>query len=148
MAQCGASRTCGTRLDLRHLFEAIKWLGVAYLFYLAWVLFTGEPEIRKDDLPIKGEGAKAFLSGLSISIGNPKNMLFYLTLMPSLIDMQRVTAMGWAQLVVTLLVTLIVVDLSWYSSRQRPVASFKTVALFGASTKSAASQWRWLPRLS
>lgn len=95
------------------LFEVVKWVGVAYLFYLAWTLFTSEPEIEERELPVKGEGVKAFLSGLSISIGNPKNMLFYLTLMPSLIDMQGVTAMGWAQLVATLLVTLVVVDLSW-----------------------------------
>ena len=95
------------------LFEIIKWLGVLYLFYLAWALFTSEPEVEEGELPVKGEGLKAFLSGLSISMGNLKNMLFYLTLMPSLIDMQGVTAMGWAQLTVTLLVTLIAVDLSW-----------------------------------
>ena len=95
------------------LFEIIKWFGVAYLFYLAWGLFTREPKVGDTDLPMKGSGATAFLSGLSISIGNPKNMMFYLTLMPSLIDMRVVTAMGWLQLVATLLVTLVAVDLSW-----------------------------------
>ncbi|XUY28998.1 LysE family translocator [Agrobacterium sp. rho-8.1] len=95
------------------LFEIIKWVGVIYLFYLAWALFTAEPDVRTGELPVRGSGVKAFLSGLSISIGNPKNMLFYLTLMPSLIDMQSVTAMGWMQLVATLLATLVVVDLSW-----------------------------------
>lgn len=95
------------------LFEVIKWAGVIYLFYLAWAPFTSEPETKRGDLPVKGRGLRAFLSGLSISVGNPKNMLFYLTLMPSLIDMNHVTAMGWAQLVATLLVTLIAVDLSW-----------------------------------
>ena len=95
------------------VFEIIKWLGVVYLLYLAWSLFTVEPDVENGELPMRGSGLKAFLSGLSISIGNPKNMLFYLTLMPSLIDMQGVTAMGWVQLVATLLVTLIAVDLSW-----------------------------------
>ncbi len=95
------------------LFEVIKWLGVVYLFYLAWTLFTAKPDVAQGELPVRGRGLKAFLSGLSISIGNPKNMLFYLTLMPSLIDIQGVTAMGWAQLLATLLITLIAVDLSW-----------------------------------
>lgn len=95
------------------LFEIIKWVGVAYLFYLAWVLFTSQPEVGDPEPSTKGKGFSAFMSGLSISIGNPKNMLFYLTLMPSLIDMKGVTAMGWLQLVLTLLVTLVAVDLSW-----------------------------------
>ncbi|GEO85158.1 MULTISPECIES: LysE family translocator [Alphaproteobacteria] len=95
------------------LFEIIKWAGVIYLFYLGWALFTSKPIIGDTKLPMKGEGITAFLSGLSISIGNPKNMLFYLTLMPSLIDMQSVTAMGWLQLVATLLVALAAVDLCW-----------------------------------
>ncbi|QCL98291.1 LysE family translocator [Agrobacterium tumefaciens] len=95
------------------LFEIIKWVGVVYQFYLAWTLFTAEPDVQSGELPGKGTGVKSFLSGLSISIGNPKNMLFYLTIMPSLIDMNSVTTMGWIQLVVTLLITLIVVDLSW-----------------------------------
>lgn len=95
------------------LFEIIKWLGVVYLFYLAWDLFTSKPEIDGGDLPMRSNGIATFLSGLSVSIGNPKNMLFYLTLLPSIIDVQRVRAMGWLQLVATLLATLIAVDLSW-----------------------------------
>ncbi len=95
------------------VFEIIKWLGVVYLFYLAWTLFTQKPDVAQGELPVKGSGLKAFFSGLSVSVGNPKNMLFYLTLMPSLIDIQNVTAMGWAQLLATLVVTLIAVDLSW-----------------------------------
>lgn len=42
-----------------------------------------------------------------------QNHAFQLSRMPSLIDMNSVTTMGWIQLVVTLLITLIVVDLSW-----------------------------------
>ena len=95
------------------LFVVVKWVGVAYLFYLAWALFTAAPEVQGGEVPVKGKGVKAFLSGLAISIGNPGNMLFYLTLMPSLIDMEGVTAAGWLQLLATLLVTLVAVDLSW-----------------------------------
>ena len=95
-------------------FQAIKWAGVAYLFYLAWRLLTRAPNVDGGAEPaLTGRGLTAFASGLSISLGNPKNMLFYLTLMPSLIDMTGVTATGWAELVLTLVVTLAAVDLSW-----------------------------------
>ncbi|WP_152048338.1 LysE family translocator [Aureimonas psammosilenae] len=95
------------------IFETIKWVGVLYLFYLAWDLFTSKPEIESGSISLKRNAVTTFLSGLSVAIGNPKNMIFYLTLLPSIIDMQGVTTMGWLQLVATLLVTLIAIDLSW-----------------------------------
>jgi threonine/homoserine/homoserine lactone efflux protein len=95
------------------LFEIIKWIGVAYLFYFAWTVYTSKPEIDEVDIPVKNNIIATFLSGLSVSIGNPKNMIFYLTLLPSIVDMRGVTMMGWLQLVITLLSTLIAVDLCW-----------------------------------
>lgn len=96
------------------LFEIIKWIGVAYLAFLAWQLLTRQPEVEGErEIPIRGSAAATFLSGLSVSIGNLKNMLFYLTLLPSIIDMQGVTSTGWLKLVATLLVTLIAIDLTW-----------------------------------
>lgn len=95
------------------LFEIIRWAGVIYLLYLAWVLFTSKPQIGNAEHPIKGRGLTTFLSGLAISIGNPENMLFYLALLPSLIDMEGVTAMDGMQLVATLLITLVAIDACW-----------------------------------
>jgi len=95
-------------------FQAIKWAGAAYLFYLAWRLFTRAPNVGGGGEPaLAGGGLTAFASGLSVALGNPKNMLFYLTLMPSLMDMTGVTATGWAELVLTLVATLAAVDLCW-----------------------------------
>ncbi|WP_165820365.1 LysE family transporter [Microvirga sp. KLBC 81] len=94
------------------LFEIIKRAGAAYLFYLAWALFTSKLKVSETNLPMEGRGITVVLSGLSISIGNLKNMLLCLTLMPSLIDMQVVAAMGWLQLVATPLIMLVAVDLS------------------------------------
>lgn len=94
-------------------FQAIKWAGVAYLLYLAWRLFTRAPHVGGGEPALAGRGLTAFASGLSISLGNPKNMLFYLTLVPSLMDMTVVTTTGWLELVSTLVVTLATVDLCW-----------------------------------
>ena len=94
------------------VFQAIKWAGVAYLLYLAWRLFTRAPNVGGEPA-LAGRGITAFASGLSISLGNPKNMLFYLTLVPSLMDMTVVTTTGWLELVSTLVVTLATVDLCW-----------------------------------
>jgi threonine/homoserine/homoserine lactone efflux protein len=96
------------------MFQVIKWAGVGYLLYLAWRLLTRTPDVSGNaEPPLGGRGFTAFMSGLSISLGNPKNMLFYLTLVPSLIDMKGITAAGWLELVLTLVVTLATVDLCW-----------------------------------
>ncbi len=54
-----------------------------------------------------------FVAGLMVSLGNPKNMMFYLALLPTLVDLGRVGSAGWAELVGTMLLVLAAVDLSW-----------------------------------
>ncbi|KQU86439.1 lysine transporter LysE [Ensifer sp. Root31] len=95
------------------LFLIVKWFGVAYLCYLAWRIFYSNIEIQAENLPERDSKLSLFITGLSVSIGNPKNMIFYLTLVPSLVDMQNITVTGWSQLVLTLIATLIVVDTGW-----------------------------------
>lgn len=68
------------------VFDVIKWAGVAYLIYLAARLWrtpadaTELSELSKE----RGMVARA-LSGFSITMGNPKAMLFYLALLPSIV---------------------------------------------------------------
>lgn len=95
------------------LFAIVKWLGVAYLFYLAWTLFTANPETEQGGNSTRSSSTATFLSGLSVALGNPKNMVFYFTLLPSIIDMEDISSVGWLQLVLTLLATLMAVDLTW-----------------------------------
>jgi threonine/homoserine/homoserine lactone efflux protein len=56
---------------------------------------------------------KLFLAGMTVTLGNPKIMMFYMALLPSIIDIQAVTMVGWAELVATMLMVLIVIDISW-----------------------------------
>ncbi len=54
-----------------------------------------------------------FAAGLLVAVGNPKNMVFYLALLPTVLDLNHVGPVGWAELVVTMLVVLAGIDLSW-----------------------------------
>jgi threonine/homoserine/homoserine lactone efflux protein len=101
------------------LFEILKWMGVAYLVYLAWTLFTSKPAREGGVVETQSHAFATFLSGLSVSIGNPKNMLFYLSFLPSILDMRAVNLTGWMQLVATLLATLIAVDLCWVLAAEK-----------------------------
>ena len=74
------------------VFLIVKWLGVLYLGWLAWVFWTSgiTPETVEAK---KGSGGfvASFLAGLAVTLGNPKTMIFYLALTPTLIDLRSVT---------------------------------------------------------
>ncbi|MET3600318.1 LysE family translocator [Martelella mangrovi] len=95
------------------VFIAIKWAGVAYLVWLAWKMWFSEPAADGEALPDAGSGWKMFLTGMSVTLGNPKIMMFYVALLPTIIDLGSVTLLGWIELTATLLTVLAIVDLSW-----------------------------------
>ena len=94
-------------------FVAIKWLGVVYLLYLAWKMWTAPARPEEGSLPSHGSAPAMFLTGLAVTLGNPKIMVFYLALLPTLVDLDRLTLAGWSELVLVMLVVLIAVDLAW-----------------------------------
>jgi threonine/homoserine/homoserine lactone efflux protein len=96
-----------------HAFLVIKWLGVLYLLYLAWKMWFAKAEAPEEALPEAKSPFRLFLTGLAIALGNPKIMMFYVALLPSIIDINAVSLLGWAELVATVLIVLAVVDLSW-----------------------------------
>ncbi len=92
------------------VFLVLKFAGAAYLLFLAWKLWTA-PAIRT-----QAEAAsrpdpswRLFLAGLAVTLGNPKVMVFYLALVPNLIDVAGITLLGFAELAAILLGVLAVV---------------------------------------
>lgn len=88
------------------VFVVIKYAGAAYLLYLAWKLWTAPVTTHDVVANARRERpARLFLAGLAVTMGNPKVMVFYLALLPTLLDVANVSALGYAELVaVTLLV--------------------------------------------
>ena len=93
-------------------FAALKWAGIAYLLFLAWTMWRA-PVAPAEDLPEAGSGWRLFWAGLAVTLGNPKIMVFYLALLPSIINVQAITLLDWAELVLTLLAVIIAIDLTW-----------------------------------
>jgi threonine/homoserine/homoserine lactone efflux protein len=69
------------------LFVAIKWIGVAYLLFLAWKLWTAPAE----RVAVEGDGSphgwRAFMASFLLTLGNPKAILFFLALLPTVVDL-------------------------------------------------------------
>ena len=96
-----------------YAFVAIKWLGVCYLLYLAWKMWFASPETGEEALPEAQSAARLFFAGMTVTLGNPKIMMFYVALLPSIIDIHAVTLTGWAELVATMFIELITIDVAW-----------------------------------
>ena len=94
-------------------FVALKWVGVAYLAWLAWKMWTAPVEVAEGDMPKADTPLRLFLAGMAVTLGNPKIMMFYLALLPTIIDLASVTLVGWAELTLTMVVVLMAIDLSW-----------------------------------
>ena len=79
------------------VFVAIRYAGAGYLLYLAWKLWTspvrpmGAPAASRD-----GPG-RLFLTGVAINLGNPKVIVFFLALLPTVVDLNALTPLGFAE---------------------------------------------------
>src|SRR5580658_8044151 len=79
------------------LFIAIKFAGAAYLLYLAWRMATA-PAALGEAPPAASRGWRAVLGSLSLALGNPKVIVFFLSIMPLVIDVKMLTVLELAEL--------------------------------------------------
>jgi threonine/homoserine/homoserine lactone efflux protein len=107
------------------MFVAIKYCGVAYLAYLAWRMWTAAGEGAPGVSP-RGKPLQMFLGGFAITLGNPKIMVFYLALLPSIIDVRHMGASGFPSLMITMVAVLMCVDLAWVLLAARARAFFRS----------------------
>jgi threonine/homoserine/homoserine lactone efflux protein len=99
---------------LHWAFVVVKYLGVAYLLYLAWKMwFAPVAPPPENAAPRSGSCARMFLAGLAVTLGNPKIMVFYLALLPTIIDLAGITLMAWLELTCTMLVILAAIDVAY-----------------------------------
>jgi threonine/homoserine/homoserine lactone efflux protein len=70
------------------VFVLIKWCGVAYLLFLAWKLWSAPAErVAVRDADSRQHGWRAFVASLMLTLSNPKAILFFLALLPTVIDL-------------------------------------------------------------
>lgn len=79
-------------------FVVVKLAGAAYLLWLAWHFWRAgiDPDAQAAG---RGNGLLAsFVSGFSITMGNPKTIIFYMALLPTVIDLSSITFERYAVL--------------------------------------------------
>lgn len=76
---------------LGDFFVIVKYLGGAYLLYLGYKILTSKETNTNINGIVELSWKKNFLSGLLITLANPKVILFYLGFLPTFVNLQTLT---------------------------------------------------------
>jgi len=120
------------------IFIVIKIAGALYLCYIAYKLWTAG--LLPQDIAAKKAGnvGMSFLSGLLVTLGNPKTMLFYVALVPTLIDLNSIGLREYGILLATTFVVLLVVLVPYMLLASRARMMLKQPRALAALNKAAA----------
>jgi threonine/homoserine/homoserine lactone efflux protein len=122
------------------VFLVIKWLGVAYLCYLAWAFWTaGISSEHVEAKKASGGFVASFIAGLTVTLGNPKTMIFYLALVPTLVDPHTLTVADYGVLVACTVSVLLVVLVPYLALAAKARWLLKTPRALKLLNRTAAS---------
>ncbi len=109
---------------------AIKWGGAAYLLWLSFKLWTEQVSavVEAPSDSVSEAPLSLFLTTYALTLGNPKPILFFVALLPSIVDLGRMT---WIDFLTIALViaAIIAATLSSYA-----FAAAKARNLFASQT--------------
>lgn len=120
----------------RLAIEVLRYAGALYLLVLALLLWARSPQTLTLEATQRVERPwRTFIGSLSLSLGNPKAMLFYLALMPTVVRLDTLTASNYVLMALAVCVILPAVLLTYALAASR-------ARLLFASSRSL----RWLNR--
>ncbi|MEQ4337737.1 LysE family translocator [Pseudomonas syringae] len=93
-------------------FEALRYLGVAYLFWLGYKAWRGSAQ-SPQDAPVSGPAVsswRVFINGLIVGFGNPKLLLFAAAFLPQFI----VPSQPQMTQLIILVMTFAACEMFWY----------------------------------
>jgi threonine/homoserine/homoserine lactone efflux protein len=89
------------------VFLVVKYAGVAYLLYLAYRLWTAPAVAIEASDKVRAERPmRLFLGSLALTMGNPKTMIFFLAVLPTVVELKRLTPGGFMSIVAAIMVIL------------------------------------------
>jgi len=85
------------------VFVALKFAGVAYLLYVAWGMARSSASLGAAAPPARAaRGWRAFSGSLSLTLGNPKVIVFFLSIMPLVVDLEAMSPAIFLEIAATM----------------------------------------------
>jgi threonine/homoserine/homoserine lactone efflux protein len=124
---------------LHAVFVAVKWAGLAYLLLIAWRMWHTPVAAAGDTAPVpQGSALARFASGMALTLGNPKIMVFYVALLPVLVDVKSIGFADWALLTAVQVAVMAVTDLGWIALAARVRGLFRSPRALRLANRTSA----------
>ena len=103
-------------------FQAFKWLGVAYLLYMAWSALRERGALRVEQTLGARSALKVTIEGILINILNPKLSIFFFAFLPQFVaadETHPLAHMAWLSLVFMVLTFIVFVGYGLFAAAIR-----------------------------
>lgn len=94
-------------------FDVVKYVGVAYLIYVAWTMWRDTGALTVDESGAPRSAARVIVSGILINIVNPKLTIFFFAFLPQFVKagepdgLRRMLELSGVFMLVTLVVFVV-----------------------------------------
>jgi threonine/homoserine/homoserine lactone efflux protein len=104
---CAATGLAALAHTAYTLFLVLKYAGALYLLYLAYKLWTAPVKTQEETkVELDQSPWQLFLGSLTLTLANPKPMVFFLALLPTVVDLDTLTLPAFFEIVATIAVVL------------------------------------------
>ena len=91
-------------------FLFVKYLGVAYLFYMAWSIWQDEGLMNVNENVVEKSLFRTALDGMLLNVLNPKLSLFFVAFLPQFVPINKAGSIGYlAYLALAFMLTTFIV---------------------------------------
>lgn len=124
---CAAFGLAALATRARVAVEVLRYAGVAYLLFLALRLWARSAQaLSLKAASVIEQPWRTFLGSLTLSLGNPKAIVFYLALMPAVVRLDTLAPSGYLLLALAICGILPAVLLSYALAASRARRLFKS----------------------
>ena len=124
---------------LGEAFVAIRFCAGLYLAYLAYRLWSAAGTVETVGDRSGGSPLGSFVAGVTITLANPKTIVFYLAILPTLVDLRNVAAHEFATLVAVTALVLVAVLTPYAALAARARHAMRRAAFLRWLNRSAAA---------
>lgn len=121
------------------VFVVIRYAGAAYLLYLAYKFWTAKPESTQVGAGRRDSFGRTFLAGVSVTLGNPKAIVFYLALLPTVVPLDRMNALAFGELTAIVIVVLLAIGCAYAFLASKARDFFRSPKALGRLNKTAGA---------